>query len=245
MVEWLTLLHIWVVPVSAWRPAIWQRFSWFSSAPPCEFWDCTLKLGHNHFLPNPFHFNCWWIFFQECAKIVVYLNIYNKLLIPLMSIPSYHNKKCRPTTRHGGTCGERRYSSYSITTSALDGDEWSASHPGRTLPPGIGPLVPIVQEAGWAPEPAWTHRLEEKLFCLCRGSNLDRLVVQFLDAILTELLRLQFYHNTRSKCWNSCQGEVVKVVSCSFFLSLSLVFCLFVRSCWFLVFLYKGGWDLK
>jgi hypothetical protein len=51
------------------------------------------------------------------------------------------------------------YSSYSFTTSALDGGEWSASRPGRALPP-----VPIVQEAGWAPEPVWTQRLEEKLF---------------------------------------------------------------------------------
>jgi hypothetical protein len=31
--------------------------------------------------------------------------------------------------------GERRYSSYSFTTSALDGGEWSASRPGLALPP--------------------------------------------------------------------------------------------------------------
>jgi hypothetical protein len=73
---------------------------------------------------------------------------------------------------------ERWYSSYSITTSALDGGEWSASRPGRTLAPGKEPLVPIVQEAGWAPEPVWTQRLEEKSFRLCWGSNLDRPVVQ-------------------------------------------------------------------
>jgi len=30
--------------------------------------------------------------------------------------------------------------------------------------PGKGPTVPIVQEAGWAPEPVWTQRLEEKSF---------------------------------------------------------------------------------
>jgi hypothetical protein len=60
--------------------------------------------------------------------------------------------------------GERRYSSYSFTTSALDGDEWSASRPGRALPPEKGPPVPIGQEAGWAPEPVWTQRLEEKSF---------------------------------------------------------------------------------
>jgi hypothetical protein len=47
-------------------------------------------------------------------------------------------------------------------TSALDGGEWSASRPGRALPLGKGPPVPIVQEAGWTPEPVWTQRLEEK-----------------------------------------------------------------------------------
>jgi hypothetical protein len=55
---------------------------------------------------------------------------------------------------------ERRYSSYSFTTSALDGGEWSASRPGRALPPEKGPPLPIVQEAGWAPEPVWTQRVE-------------------------------------------------------------------------------------
>jgi hypothetical protein len=53
-------------------------------------------------------------------------------------------------------------SSYSFSTSALDGGEWSASRPGRTLLPGKGPPVPIVQEAGWAPELVWTQRSEEK-----------------------------------------------------------------------------------
>jgi hypothetical protein len=32
--------------------------------------------------------------------------------------------------------------------------------PAALLPPGKGPSVPIVQEAGWAPEPVWTQRLE-------------------------------------------------------------------------------------
>jgi hypothetical protein len=69
--------------------------------------------------------------------------------------------------------GKMRYSSYSLSTSALDRGEWSVSRPGRALPP-----VPIVQEAGWAPEPVWTQRVEEESFRLCRGSNVDRLVVQ-------------------------------------------------------------------
>jgi hypothetical protein len=48
------------------------------------------------------------------------------------------------------------------------------------LPPGKGPPVslPIVQEAGWAPEPVWTPRIVERSSCLCRGSNIDRPVVQ-------------------------------------------------------------------
>jgi hypothetical protein len=87
-------------------------------------------------------------------------------------------KKSSPVTRHGGAWGKRRYSSYSFTTSALDGGEWSASHPGRALPLEKGPPVPIVQEAGWAPEPVWTQRLQKKILCPCRGSNPDRPVVQ-------------------------------------------------------------------
>jgi hypothetical protein len=44
------------------------------------------------------------------------------------------------------------------------GGEWSASRRGRVLPAGKGPPVPIGQEAGWAPEPVWTQRLEEESF---------------------------------------------------------------------------------
>jgi hypothetical protein len=58
--------------------------------------------------------------------------------------------------------GEEVYISYSYLTSALDGGEWSASRPSRALPPAKEPPVPISQEAGWAPEPVWTQRLEEK-----------------------------------------------------------------------------------
>ena len=39
-------------------------------------------------------------------------------------------------------------------TATLEGGEWSAARPGRTLLPGKDP-VPIVQEAGWAPGPVW------------------------------------------------------------------------------------------
>jgi hypothetical protein len=88
-------------------------------------------------------------------------------------------KYCNPTTNLLRRRGERSYSSYSFTTSALDEGEWSVSRPGRALPPGRPP-VPTGQEAGWAPQLVWTRRIEEKSSCLCRGSNLDRPVVQSL-----------------------------------------------------------------
>jgi hypothetical protein len=44
-------------------------------------------------------------------------------------------QKSSPGTRRGGAWGERRYSSYSFSTSALDGGEWSASRPGRSFTP--------------------------------------------------------------------------------------------------------------
>jgi hypothetical protein len=64
--------------------------------------------------------------------------------------------------------GGEEYSSYSFTTSALDGGEWSASRPGRSLPPAKEPPIPIVQEAGWAPDD------RGKILCPYRGSNPGR-----------------------------------------------------------------------
>jgi hypothetical protein len=40
----------------------------------------------------------------------------------------------------------------------------SCHAPAALLPPGNGPPVPIIQEAGWASEPVWTQRIEEKSF---------------------------------------------------------------------------------
>jgi hypothetical protein len=92
--------------------------------------------------------------------------------------------------------GEGRYSSYSFTTSELYGGEWSTSRPGRALPPGKGPPVPIVQEAGWAPEPVWTQGLEEKSFRLCRVSNLDPPVVQSVAGLYTDWATRRKYSNS-------------------------------------------------
>jgi hypothetical protein len=42
----------------------------------------------------------------------------------------YIKQESSPATRHGGALGERKYSSYSFMTSALDRGERSASRPG-------------------------------------------------------------------------------------------------------------------
>jgi hypothetical protein len=44
---------------------------------------------------------------------------------------------------HAGDKRERKYSSYSFLTLALDGGEWSVTRTNRALPPREGPLVPI------------------------------------------------------------------------------------------------------
>jgi hypothetical protein len=49
--------------------------------------------------------------------------------------------------------GEKEYSSYSYLTSVIEGVS------DQRLPP-----VTIAQEAGWAPEPVWIQRLQEKSF---------------------------------------------------------------------------------
>ena len=60
--------------------------------------------------------------------------------------------------------------------------ERSAARPGRTLPPGKDP-VPILQEAGWAPEPVWTGGKSRPprdliLDCPARSQSLYRLSYQ-------------------------------------------------------------------
>jgi hypothetical protein len=81
---------------------------------------------------------------------------------------------------HCGAWGEWRYSSYSFSTSALDGGEWSASRPVRALHPGKGPPVPIWTGGRVGPRVGLDIEVRGKILCFCRGSNLDRLVVQLV-----------------------------------------------------------------
>jgi hypothetical protein len=64
-------------------------------------------------------------------------------LDPLLSNNSYGKDKGVPLYAMKAPGGERRYSFYSFSASALDGGEWSASRPGRALPP-----VPLDRRLG-------------------------------------------------------------------------------------------------
>jgi hypothetical protein len=72
--------------------------------------------------------------------------------------------------------GERRYSSYSFTTSSLDGSEWSASRPGRAFTPGE--RTPGTHwTGGWVgPRAGLDTEFRGKILCLCRGSNPEHIL---------------------------------------------------------------------
>jgi hypothetical protein len=69
------------------------------------------------------------------------------------------------------------YSSFSFTTSALDGDEWSVSRPGHALPQGERPRYPLYRRLG-GPQIRLDTEARGKILCPCRGSNPDCPVVQ-------------------------------------------------------------------
>jgi hypothetical protein len=66
-------------------------------------------------------------------------------------------KQSSPTTRHEDARGERKCSSYSFLTSALDGGEWSASRPDRALPRGKNPRYPLYRRLS-VPQSRSGHR---------------------------------------------------------------------------------------
>jgi hypothetical protein len=84
------------------------------------------------------------------------------LLLDLVKVKLFHSV---PWERRM----ERSYSSYSFMTSELDGCEESTYRPGRALPRGKGPSVPIVQFAMWVSELVCSQRVGEKSLCLCWG----------------------------------------------------------------------------
>jgi hypothetical protein len=112
--------------------------------------------------------------------------------------------------------GERRYSSYIFTSSALDGGEWSVSHPSRALPPGKGPPVTIGQEAGWASEPVLMQRLEEKSFAPAGDrTSIARSSSPYPDTILTEPSGSHFLYYictiyTAMSRWLSFENKMIR-----------------------------------
>jgi hypothetical protein len=68
-----------------------------------------------------------------------------------------HNKAKQSHYTPRWRLGERKYSSYSFLTSALDGGEWSASRPGRALPRGKDPRYPLYRRLG-VPQSRSGHR---------------------------------------------------------------------------------------
>jgi hypothetical protein len=114
-----------------------------------------------------------------------------------------------------GALGERRYSSYSSLTSTLEGGERSASRPGRALPPGKEPPVPPVQEAGWAPEPVWTQRLQEKSSASVgdRTPAVQSVVRHYIDwtnrLIALSCTRLKMYASSCLFFWlGNCDSKI-------------------------------------
>jgi hypothetical protein len=124
----------------------------------------------------------------------------------LKTSPSLLNdqiKSCS-TTRHEDTWRERKYSSYSFTTSSLDG----VVTPRPRFTRGEGPPQPIVQETGWAPLPFCTQKLEEKSFRLCQWSNLDCPIIQPVARLYTDWAirlpgshdQIRMFENMNLKC---------------------------------------------
>jgi len=87
--------------------------------------------------------------------------------------------KVQPTTNPEGPDGEYRCTSTFFLTSTWYGVRWSMPRPGR-FTPGKDP-VPILQEAGWAPNPVWTGAENlvptgiRSLDCPVRSQSLYRL----------------------------------------------------------------------
>jgi hypothetical protein len=73
--------------------------------------------------------------------------------------------------------GERRYCSCSFTTVAVDGVSGQHHAPASLYPRGKDSRYPLDRRLDRPQSRYGLKRLDEKSSCLCRGSNLDRLVV--------------------------------------------------------------------
>jgi hypothetical protein len=90
----------------------------------------------------------WWISVAcvpkvACKKIFLACNIHRCPNFSRPAVLHYESKSKAVPPCHGGSWWERKYSSYSFLTLALDGSEWSESCPSCTLPPMKGPGYPL------------------------------------------------------------------------------------------------------
>jgi hypothetical protein len=122
------------------------------------------------------------------------------LWFSLISIRTYFFSS--PATRHGGAWGERRYSSYSFSTSTLDGGVWLASRPGRAFTPGE--RTPGTHcTGGWVGLRAGLDtETTGKILCPRRESNPDRPVVQPVVRHYTAWANPAPIRTYRDKNWN-------------------------------------------
>jgi hypothetical protein len=99
-------------------------------------------------------------------------------ILPVAYVKKLVDFSC-PTTRHGGACGRR--GGIAPTHSRprhYMGVSGQRHAPCRSLSPGKGLPVPIVQEAGWAPGPVWKQEARGKILSPLLGIEPRSQVVQ-------------------------------------------------------------------
>jgi hypothetical protein len=131
-------------------------------SPP---WEPEISQVHNNTM------------FHGCVENFSTMKSHQKTIFPFSFFVLASRGKSSPATRHEGAWGERRYSSYSFLTSALDGGVVSVTPRPRFTP---GERTPGTHcTGGWVGLRAGLDtEATGKILCPCRGSNLDRPVVQ-------------------------------------------------------------------
>jgi hypothetical protein len=73
------------------------------------------------------------------------------------------------------------------------------------LTPAKETTEPIVQEAGWVPEPVWIQRQQEKSFRLCPGSNLESsgFPTEILNTFLSGVCLLYYMPCPSHRPWSN------------------------------------------
>jgi hypothetical protein len=114
----------------------------------------------------------WWgelrILASSCLQSVCpYLRGETKLGSVQKIATARNVKKSSPATRHGGALGERRHSSYTFTTSAIDGGRWVVN-----ITPRPRFTFGTHCTGGWVgPRAGLDTEDRGKILCPCRGSN--------------------------------------------------------------------------